>query len=142
MISLWKFVCGWRYRQHHTHFDQTPATGLLRMSLLQQRVSVNSQDSTVSRQNGRMSFRLDASKTATICSDMVILNRCETSKTLRLHRTNWCLFQPFTASSGEVFQVDWRNTLTDGKFLPAVYAWLDLGGEALYLGDISLEIHL
>ena len=53
-----------------------------------------------------------------------------------------CLFQPFTASSGEVFQVDWRNKLTDGKFLPAVYAWLDLGGEALYLGDISLEIHL
>jgi hypothetical protein len=38
--------------------------------------------------------------------------------------------------------VDWRNKLTDGKFLPAVYAWLDLGGEALYLGDISLEIHL
>ena len=101
MISLWKFVCGWRYRQHHTHFDQTPATGLLRMSLLQQRVSVNSQDSTVSRQNGRMSFRLDASKTATICSDMVILNRCETSKTLRLHRTNWCLFQPFTDGSPE-----------------------------------------
>lgn len=47
-----------------------------------------------------------------------------------------------TSTQGEVFQVDWRNTLTDGKFLPAVYAWLDLGGEALYLGDISLEIHL
>lgn len=47
-----------------------------------------------------------------------------------------------TSTEGEVFQVDWRNKLTDGKFLPAVYAWLDLGGEALYLGDISLEIHL
>lgn len=88
MISLWKFVCGWRYRQHHKHFDQTPATGLLRMSLLQQRVSVNSQDSTVfwcktdECPADWMVFLVKLPQFAVTWSFWRILNRCETSKTL------------------------------------------------------------
>lgn len=48
------------------------------------------------------------------------------------------------STTGQVFSAHWRNKLTDGKFMPAVYAWLDLGGNGkpLFLGDMSLEIHL
>jgi len=45
-------------------------------------------------------------------------------------------------TEGEIFKKSWKNILTDGKHLPALHGWLDMGGEALMLGKIALEVHL
>jgi len=49
-----------------------------------------------------------------------------------------------TSTRGEVFEIGWENTLTDGKFTPSLHAWLDMGGSRnpLVIGEISLEVHL
>lgn len=46
-------------------------------------------------------------------------------------------------SEGQVWRRPWKRTLTSGKHIPAVYAWLDLGGEVrkpLQLGQIHVRM--
>ncbi|CAJ1432618.1 unnamed protein product [Effrenium voratum] len=45
-------------------------------------------------------------------------------------------------TEGEIFRKVWKNLLTDGKHLPALHGWLDLGQGTLMLGKIGLEVHL
>ena len=54
----------------------------------------------------------------------------------------WQVSGDFPAVPGEVYEDSWVHKLTDGKFLPALIAWLDMGGGPLFIGEISLEIHL
>jgi len=47
--------------------------------------------------------------------------------------------------AGQVWQKPWRRPLTDGVHIPALYAWLDLGGPGehpLHIGQISFRVHL
>mmetsp|Transcript_81796 Transcript_81796/g.147712 ORF Transcript_81796/g.147712 Transcript_81796/m.147712 type:complete len:343 (+) Transcript_81796:78-1106(+) len=45
-------------------------------------------------------------------------------------------------NAGEVFEMPWSNQLTDGQYLPAVHAWLDLGEEdPVVIGEINMRVH-
>jgi len=48
-------------------------------------------------------------------------------------------------NEGELWQKSWNRQLTSGTNIPAVYAWLDLGGatgKPLQLGQIHVRMHL
>ncbi|CAE8660125.1 unnamed protein product, partial [Polarella glacialis] len=45
-------------------------------------------------------------------------------------------------NAGEVFEAPWTNQLTDGRYLPSVYAWLDCGEcEPVVIGKITMRVH-
>ena len=50
----------------------------------------------------------------------------------------------FHSESGRTWRKSWTRKLTDGRYIPAIYAWLDLGSHEnpVYFGQISAIVHL
>eukprot|EP00933_Yihiella_yeosuensis_P036044 TRINITY_DN2973_c0_g3_i3.p1 TRINITY_DN2973_c0_g3~~TRINITY_DN2973_c0_g3_i3.p1 ORF type:complete len:334 (-),score=61.14 TRINITY_DN2973_c0_g3_i3:288-1289(-) len=44
---------------------------------------------------------------------------------------------------GQTWERSWKRVYTNGRYIPALYAWLDLGGNdrPLMIGEISMKLH-
>merc|ERR1712107_331031 len=46
------------------------------------------------------------------------------------------------ADEGQRWEVPWEHQLTCGRYIPALYGWLDLGDWILQIGRIGVRLHL